>query len=374
MAAGKETLYAQFSLLNYLRGSRDARTVKEILSHLHNNTNWGREQLVNGPSDQGIRNVQNWLRDLRESSEFGKQIEWEQDPENRKQFRYKSRLPAAGKAEMPIEEACTVLMAEKLLDVLLPADFYDASLQDLFRTAREVLRKYDARPKHARRQVKAYLDRVVIADRGQGLVRDRVPYDVLGVISKAMLDGKCVSARYQRDERLLHPYGLVIRGPKIYLLAVDDHAERAVPPSELRPYQFLCVRLHDAYVSDRNNRVPENFDAAHFVAAGGMDVATGEESLPKRAFTLKLRVMDGTRDNLLQDLEEYPLSREQTIHKERGTDSHVLTAAGMRASHQLIEWIVGRLDRVEVLEPKSLRNHVGERIAAIHTLYQSGIA
>ena len=102
-----------------------------------------------------------------------------------------------------------------------------------------------------------------------------------------------------------------------------------------------------------------------------MDVAIGEESLPKRAFTLKLRVMDGTRDNLLQDLEEYPLSREQTIHKERGTDSHVLTAAGMRASHQLIEWIVGRLDRVEVLEPKSLRNHVAERIAAIHSQYHS---
>jgi predicted DNA-binding transcriptional regulator YafY len=117
--------------------------------------------------------------------------------------------------------------------------------------------------------------------------------------------------------------------------------------------------------------VPENFDAAQFVGAGGMDVATGEESLPKRAFTLKLRVMDGLRDNLLQDLEEFPLSREQTIRKERGTDNHVLTAAGMRASHQLIEWIVGRLDRVEVLEPKSLRNHVAERIATLHSLYHS---
>ena len=144
MAAGKETLYAQFSLLNYLRGSRDARTVKEILAHLHNNTNWGREQLVNGPTDQGLRNVQNWLRELRESAEFGRQIEWEQDPDNRKQFRYKSRLPAAGKPEMPIEEACTVLMAEKLLDVLLPADFYDASLQDLFRRRERYSRSTNA--------------------------------------------------------------------------------------------------------------------------------------------------------------------------------------------------------------------------------------
>ncbi len=369
MAAGKETLYAQLSVLNYLKGSRDARTVKEVLGHLHNNTNWGREQLESGPPDQGLRNVQNWLRALRESVEFGQKIEWEPDPENRKQFRYKSRMPVPGGTEMPIEEACTILMAEKLLDVLLPADFYDASLQDLFRTARDVLRKYDARPKHARRQVKAYLDRVVIADRGQSLVRDRVPYDVLGVISKAMLDGKCVSARYRGEERLLHPYGLVLRGPKVYLLAVDDHAVRNVPPADLKPYQFLCVRLQGAQVSDRNNRVPDGFDVTRFVASGGIDVETSAEGLPTRAFTLKLRVIDREIDNLLQDLKEFPLSLKQEIRKERGTSNHILTAPGMRASHQLIEWIVGRLDRVEVVEPKSLREHVAERIASVHSIY-----
>jgi hypothetical protein len=124
-------------------------------------------------------------------------------------------------------------------------------------------------------------------------------------------------------------------------------------------------------VSDKTNRVPDNFDATGFVDSGGMDVATGEESLPKRRFNLILRVIDGTRDNLLQDLEEFPLSREQTIRKERGADNHILIAPGMRASHQLVEWIVGRLDRVEVIEPKSLRNHVIERIAAVQSLYHS---
>ncbi len=139
MAAGKESLFAQFSLLNYLKGSRGPRTVREMLSYLHNNTNWGRAQLVSGPDDKGLRNLQNWLRDIRESAEFGQQIDWQEDPDNRKQFGYKSRLPVIGNREMPIEEACTVLMAEKLLDVLLPADFYDASLQDLFRSAKSVL-------------------------------------------------------------------------------------------------------------------------------------------------------------------------------------------------------------------------------------------
>jgi hypothetical protein len=41
----------------------------------------------------------------------------------------------------------------------------------------------------------------------------------------------------------------------------------------------------------------------------------------------------------------------------------------MRASHQLTEWIVGRLDRVEVLAPIKLRRYIAGQIAATHQLY-----
>ena len=149
MAAGKERLFAQYSLINYLKGSRSPRTVREILSHLHNNTNWGRAQLVSGPKDKGERNLQHWLKDIYDSEEFRQQIHCEEVPDNRKQNRYKSKLPVVGNRNMPIEEACTVLMAEKLLDVLLPADFYDASLQDLFRSARTVREKTKRRSSYA---------------------------------------------------------------------------------------------------------------------------------------------------------------------------------------------------------------------------------
>ena len=370
MAAGKESLFAQFSLLNYLKGSRGPSSVREMLSYLHNNTNWGRAQLVSGPDDKGLRNLQNWLRDIRESAEFGQQIDWQKDPDNRKQFRYLSRLPVVGNPEMPIEEACTVLMAEKLLDVLLPADFYDASLQDLFRSARQVLEKYEKRPKHAKRLVSEYLKRIAIVQRGQDLVQREIPYDVLGVISRAMLDGMCVSLRYKGRKRLLHPYGIVLRGPKIYLLAVDDHAQSVVPPHDLHPAHFLCVRMSDAAVSDQRNQVPVGFDADQYIARGGLEAVSHEEAgLPARGFTLKLRIYDGASDNLLQDLEEFPLSKSQSIRKERGTGNHILTAPGIRASHQLTEWILGRLDRVEVLAPVKLRTYIAEQVAAVHALY-----
>ena len=89
----------------------------------------------------------------------------------------------------------------------------------------------------------------------------------------------------------------------------------------------------------------------------------------KRGFTLKLRVFDGEKDNLLQDLTEFPLSISQTIGKEKGTSNHILTASGMRASHQLTEWIVGRLHRVEVLAPVKLRAYIADQLSATHQRY-----
>jgi predicted DNA-binding transcriptional regulator YafY len=41
----------------------------------------------------------------------------------------------------------------------------------------------------------------------------------------------------------------------------------------------------------------------------------------------------------------------------------------MRATHELIEWIMGRLDRVEVLAPDALRKHIVSKLAAMQSRY-----
>jgi hypothetical protein len=185
--AAKDRLFAQFTMLNYLTGSRD-RSVKEILSYLQENTEWGRKQLKAGAGDLGLRNVQNWLTDIRESPEFATQIEHREDPQNRRQFLYSSTTPKVGQRIMPVEEACLVLMAEKFLQEAIPADFYDAGLQDLFLAARARLKEYEKQPKQQRKRIKDYLKRIAIEQRGQTLIEKTVPYDVLGPLSRAILE------------------------------------------------------------------------------------------------------------------------------------------------------------------------------------------
>ena len=367
--AVKNRLFAQFTLMNYLQGSRE-RSVEEILEHLAGNTEWGRTQLGStAANNRAKRNLQNWLQDIRESPEFAPYIEHRKDPDNLRRDLYNWTGPSAGARIMPIEEACTLLMAEKFLDFSIPADFYDASLQDLFIAAKQKLTDYEQAPKHARRRVSDYLKRIAVDQRGQALVEHEVPYDVLGALSRAILEDKRVNCRYRGDERELHPFGIVLRSPKIYLLAVDDHAIRVVPKHDLYPAQFLCARISDATVSDKPNLVPDDFDAGQYIDRVGLDTDIFDWAQPDRGFKLILRIFDAGSDNLLADLQEFPLSKKQEIMLEEGTDNHILMARGMRATHQLIEWIMGRLDRVEVVAPKALRDHVVYKLSSMQARY-----
>jgi predicted DNA-binding transcriptional regulator YafY len=367
--AVKNRLYAQFALMNYLHGSRD-RSVQEILEHLHHNTDWGRAQLgPGGPIDLGERNVQNWLKDIRNSPEFAAHIDYSVDPDNRRQHLYSWIGPAVGNRIMPIEEACTLLMAEKFLDFSIPADFYDASLQDLFIAARQKIADYEKAPKNSRRRVSDYLKRIAVDQRSQALVHHEVPYDVLGVLSRAILEGRRVLCRYRDDLRELHPFAIVLRSPKIYLLAVDDHVIRKVAKNALVPAQFICARIAEAEVSDKPNLVPDDFNADDFIEQVGLDVDAMDWEAPERGFKLILRIFDGESDNLLADLREFPLSKYQEIMFEEETGHHLLMARRMRATHQLIEWIMGRLDRVEVVAPLALRDHIVSKLSAMQARY-----
>jgi hypothetical protein len=366
--AGKYKLYAQFTMLNYLRGSRD-RSVQEILDHLLDNTDWGKAQLKGGAGDFGLRNVQNWLKDIRMSREFVKQIDYRVDPTNRRQHLYSSTTPTVGNRIMPIEEACLVLMAEKFLQAAIPADFFDAALQDLFLAAHSRLKEHEKAPKQRRTRVRDYLKRIAIEQRGQTLVERNVPYDVLGPLSRAILEGKRIDCRYRDDKRELHPYGIVLRSPKIYLLAVDDHTLRRRKAEDVTPALFLCAHISDAKVSERANLVPDAFDADSFIVKGGLDGDADDWGLGARGFKLVLRIFGGDGDNLLSDLDEFPLSRNQTIRPEEGTGNYLLEAPRIRGTHQLIEWIMGRVERIEVVAPVALRNYIMERLDAMQARY-----
>lgn len=375
MADKRDRKFAEYKLLDYLRKTPGKqRTSKEILNYLQLETEWGKYRAEN-VNDRGMRNVQNLLKDIRESSEFLRIVESNEHPTNRKEFLYHFISQDSGKDTMEIEEACCIAMAEKFLDIAMPADFYDASLNELYHRAREAINRNEKRYKPNKRAVKSFIDRMEIAPRGQQLEKDKakIPYEVLNTIYKAILDKHCIKMRYNDSPKVMHPYAVIIREPKFYLLGVEDAVMRKAGPDNVTPRLYLCNRIEDAVVTAHPpNRTPADFSATKYVKSGKIDVGFALPGhKPGRKFTLELRIYKGANDNdnLLLDLKDFPLSKNQTIAKEPGTDNYLLTARDMRATHQLVEWIVGRMERVEVRSPEKLRSYVSQKIDAMQQRY-----
>jgi len=385
--------YAIYKLIEYLRnipGKR--RTSKQILDFLQRETEWGKYREEN-VRDGGMRHVQLLLKDICDSTEFQRIIECtqfhedlggndqqstddsdEERPPELREKKYHFVRRNSSDETMEIEEACCIAMAEKFLDIAMPDDFYDASLCDLYRRAKETIKRNEGRYGPNKRAVKSFVERMAIAPRGQQLelIEEKIPYEVLNTIYSAILNKCCLKMRYNGSPKVMHPYAVIIREPKFYLLGVDDEDMRRVGPDVAEPRLHLCNRIEDANLTThRPNRAPANYSADDYVKSGKVDVPLWpSDNESERRFTLKLRVYkENKKDNLLQDLEEFPLSRKQTISEEPGTKNYLLTARDMRATHQLVEWITGRTDRVEVKAPEKLRSYVGDKINAMQRRY-----
>ena len=393
MADKEGRKYAMYKLIDYLRKTPGKqRTSKQILDFLQRETEWGRYREEN-VIDGGKRQVQLFLKDICESTEFQRIVECTQfhenlekgdsqetdecDDENPPELReklYHFISEESGKDTMEIEEACCIAMAEKFLKNAMPKDFIDTSLNDLYSRARETIKRNEKRLGPKKRAVKSFVKRMEIAPRGQQLelIKDKIPFEVLNTIYSAILSKCCLKMRYNDSTRVIHPYAVIIREPKFYLLGVDNEKFRNSKSDDIGPNLYLCNRIQDAVITThRPNRAPADYSATDYVKSGKVDIPLWpSENKSGRKFTLELVVYAHKKDdNLLQDLEDFPLSKKQTIVKESGTENYLLTARDMRATRQLVEWIIGRMDRVEVKAPEKLRGYVGEKINAMQQRY-----
>jgi hypothetical protein len=395
MADKGDLKFAVYKTLDYLsKTPGKPRTSKQILDYLQRETLWGKN-LEEHVQDGGIRNVQNLLKSFGKSPEFQKIVECTEDyedltydksrninddntdeePPKRRENLYHFVNKVSSDETMKIEEACCIAMAEKFLVNAMPKDFIDTSLNDLYSRARETIKRNENhRGPRKKPAVKSFVKRIEIAPRGQQLelIEEKVPYEVLNTIYSAILGKCCLEMRYGDSTKVIHPYAVIIREPKFYLLGVEDAVMRKVGPDSAEPRLHLCNRIEDAVVTThRQNRAPADYSATDYVKSGKVDIPLWpSDNKSERKFTLELVVYaHKENDRLLQDLEDFPLSKKQTISKEPGTENYLLTARDMRATHQLVEWIIGRMERVEVKAPEKLRIYVGNKISAMQQRY-----
>lgn len=183
---------------------------------------------------------------------------------------------------------------------------------------------------------------------------------VLQAVIRSLAQHLAVKALYEnaegeRGEAVIHPQALVQRGPIPYLFALKNDEDEPV-----RLYALHRMIRADVLAETPARRVP-GFDLDEQIAQGKADFGRGE------MVDLEIRV----RGYLAGVLPVCPLSRDQRWEDEpEASDFELRVHARVPSTGQLLRWLLGAGDNLEVVAPAELRRVVAVQAAKVAALYQ----
>jgi len=238
-------------------------------------------------------------------------------------------------------EALTLVMVEQHLNNLLPNSTVDV-LKPYFKSAHKHL---DATV--SARHVKSWLSKVRTVQPSQTLLPPKIKPEIQQLISEALLSDRQVEIEYKRrneskaSTHRIHPLALIQRGGLIYLyVRYFDYEDIKI---------IALHRIKSVKILDTATNTPEGFNIDDEIAKGRFDFGSGSVIELKVKFTAEAG----------EHLFETPLSKDQ--HIDVIDDSSLLVTANVPDTPQLLWWLLGFGDGVEVMEPLVIR----ERISAI---------
>ncbi|MEF8759175.1 MAG: WYL domain-containing protein [Candidatus Accumulibacter sp. UW25] len=250
--------------------------------------------------------------------------------------------PAFDLPGISLSESLTLLMAREHLQAVMPSSTV-CQMNPYFRLAEQKLKALEGRS-----GVAAWLDKVRIVPASQPLISPPVDTQVLASIQQALLENRQCQVAYRKrdvgaaDAYPIHPLGLIQRGQVLYLACT------------IKTYQDIRLlalhRTQAASVLDLPAIAPEKFNLDDYLASGAMGWSTTKPIALVAAFAPET----GTH------LQETPLSKDQVI--EYLPDGRLEVRATVIETQQLLWWLLGFGDGVEVMAPQALRDKISDKV------------
>jgi len=265
--------------------------------------------------------------------------------------------------KMPAYMALALTVTRKHLKQVLPSSTQH-ELAQVFHNAETKLAQ--AENKVSASQYSRLGDAVEFYQRGQSLSAPDFDMSVLDRIYQAILKGKRLRFSYQgansRKDYDVHPCGVTIMLPKLYLVAVKDESMREGKNTDYR--SFLVHRIEDLEVLPLANAIPEDFKLKDYLNDGNMDVFLEQDSA---LYDLQVLLDTQANSNLLRDLQDSPLNASQTL-TEQG-DGHWLLCAKVRRTVQLRNWLLALGDQAKVHAPTQIQQDLVSYLNAMQQQY-----
>ncbi|WP_341643928.1 WYL domain-containing protein [Thauera sp. SDU_THAU2] len=201
-------------------------------------------------------------------------------------------------------------------------------------------------------------DRLRILGDNQRLLPAAIRDGVLADALEALANMRTLKIGYrnrqdQHTQPTLHPQALLQRGPRLYLFALKDDEDEPVR-------MYALHRITRSEVGEGHARTAPDFDLQTAIASGEADFGSGER------LELRLRV----RGYVADLLRECPLEAEQIMEDEpEDSDFDAQVRATVPGTGQLLRWLLGCGDKVEVLEPAEYRHVIRVQVAKMAEIY-----
>ncbi len=371
-----ETFLRRLTILAFLSSSHQVKSTQDILQHL----------IHGGYIDDQSLDERSMLRVIQRDLKFllgeddgegefdnlfglecvrgqGKSLHWRLDPYAEMRFDFE---------KMPRFMALAFTLTRKHLGNILPRGTV-AELQRFFAKAEERLEESEKSltPQSYKRMSQA----VEFYQRGQPLQAAPFDLDVLDTIYRAIMSNRQVAFEYREKSYQLHPYGVVILLPKIYLIGVKAsessvHAVRSVADLKKSDYRsFLLHKISAIHLTTLPASVPEDFSLQAFLKQGNMDLRV--DARDDEEYVLKVELNTALAGNgLIEDLRESPISQDQVIVP--AGPHRFLLSATVHRTIPLRNWILSLGPAARVVEPETIRQDLLSHLQGMMAAQSSG--
>jgi len=239
---------------------------------------------------------------------------------------------------MDPEVAIAFRMIEKFFYNMLPSEIVK-KLSRYFNAAKKALSS------HENSNFIDWEKKIRFLPRSMPLLPAKTQSDVVEKIYNALFHQKKIRGLYKRRDQVeaeyvFNPLGMVLRDSVMYLVATVWQYE---DPRHYAIHRFLKVEILEDDVS-----VPDGFDLDDYLEQGSFWYGSAN-----RKIFIELAFEQFTGSHLL----ETPLSQDQEVIEQPGK---LIIKATVNDSQQLRWWILGFGEKVEVLQPDTLREEIKE--------------
>lgn len=187
-----------------------------------------------------------------------------------------------------------------------------------------------------------------------------INYKVFSTVLKALKEAHSVRIKYKNrldatSEPVVHPLGIMQRGPRIYLIALKEDGE-----GKESDRKYALDRILNAEICKSVRKKNIDFSFSEYIATGKADFSDGE-MIQFEA------VVSGYVETLLYDC---PLNDTQDLVPIEGEEMGSALTVTIPSSGQLLRWILSCGSNIKVLAPAELRHTVSEQISKVNASYQ----